>query len=256
LTPSLYGAAGIGRAPYLRADLTDYGQAVATVAAAKADVVIHAAGIPEPSHDAQHVIFANNVLSTFNVCEAVAQQSVSRFIYLSSETVPGFITATPVAVPDYLPVDEKHPIRPHEAYAMSKYFGELMGDALTRRADVSVVSIRASFVVGADEYAGLLKQLREKGPEPFDNQWSYVDIDDLADLVTLAALGTTEGHEVLYAAQPDNFMNRPLTDLVSSVYGDSAPPVGTLSRPDASAIDSTKARTMFGWRPTRSWRGE
>jgi UDP-glucose 4-epimerase len=168
--------------------------------------------------------------------------------------VPGFITASPETLPDYLPVDEEHPVRPHEAYATSKYFGELLAEALVRRKQVSAVSIRASFVVGPDEYSGLLKTLRESPPAPFGNQWSYVDADDLADLVVLAALAATEGHEVVYAAQPDNFMNRPLAELVATVYGDKAPPVGALPRPDASAIDSSKARRLFGWNPARSWR--
>jgi len=145
----VYGMPEPGQAPYVRADLTDYGQAIATVQRARPDVVVHAAGIPDPAHDAPHVVFATNVTATFNVAEAVARTGVRRLVYVSSETVPGFVTAERPFLPDYLPVDEEHPVRPQDGYGLSKAVGEAICDALVRRADVGVVSVRPSFVVTA-----------------------------------------------------------------------------------------------------------
>jgi hypothetical protein len=57
-----------------------------------------------------------------------------RFVNVSSETVPGFFFPEREFLPDYVPVDEEHPIRPQDPYATAKYFGELLMDGAIRRA--------------------------------------------------------------------------------------------------------------------------
>ena len=57
------------------------------------DVVVHTAAIPQPIHNAPHVVFGNNIMSTFNVLEAAITGGSTRFVHFSSETVPGFIYA-------------------------------------------------------------------------------------------------------------------------------------------------------------------
>jgi UDP-glucose 4-epimerase len=130
--------------------------------------------------------------------------------------------------------------------------GEVICDALVRRADVDVVSVRPSLVVTDDMYPDFVATMQRAPVRPFPNQWSYVDADDLAELVLLAAAGDTAGHEVVYAAQPDNLLGRPLAELLCEAYGDTAPPVRELARPDAGGIAIDKARRLFGWNPQRS----
>jgi len=249
-----YGPPAAGEAPYLRADLTDYGQTVAIVQRVRPDVVVHTAGIPDPAHDAPHVVFATNATATFNVAEAVARTGVPRLVYLSSETVPGFVSAERPFLPDYVPVDEEHPVRPQDGYALSKAVGESICDALVARADVAAVSVRPSFVITAEMYAAVLPVFQATRAPRIPNQWSYVDADDLADLVVLAATADTTGHEVVYAAQPDNLLGLPLADLLREAYGEAAPPLRDLPRPDAGGIAIDRARSLFGWDPRRSWR--
>jgi hypothetical protein len=148
----------------------------------------------------------------------------------------------------------RRPARPQDSYALSKYVGEVICDALVRRADAAVVSVRPSLVVTDDMYPGLAATMHRAPTRPFPNQWSYADADDLAELVLLAAAGDTTGHEVVYAAQPDNLLGRPLAELLHEAYGDTAPPLRELARPDAGGIAIDKARRLFGWNPRRSWR--
>ena len=240
--------------PYLRADLTDYGQAISVVLRVRPDVVVHTAGIPEPSHDPAHVVFATNTQSTFNVAEAVARTRVRRLVYVSSETAPGFVTAERPFLPDYLPVDEEHPLRPQDPYAMSKVVGEQLMDAAVRRADIRCISVRPSWV----QWEGNIEHnlgpiLRGGGDEPSAGFWSYVDVYDLAEMLRLAAESDLPGHEVFYAAQPDNSAGLPLADLVRRHHGD-AIPLREVDRPDAAGIATAKAQRLLGWKPTRSWR--
>ncbi|MDT8914942.1 NAD(P)-dependent oxidoreductase [Amycolatopsis sp. PS_44_ISF1] len=251
--PPSYGPADPGEAPYVRADLTDHGQTVALVTQVGPDAVVHAAGIPEPFQDTEVTVFDTNVPMLFHVIEAVRSAGVPRLVWTSSETATGYLTGDPVLLPDYLPVDEDHPLRPREGYALSKVLGEHMLDALVRRQDnptsITAVSIRPSLVTTAEMYDGFIKRTREADVEPSFNQWTFVDADDLGDLMVRAATATTPGHEVVYAAQPDNLMGRPLADLVEQAYGSDAPPIRHLERPDAGAIDIGKARRLFGWEP-------
>jgi nucleoside-diphosphate-sugar epimerase len=216
--------------------------------------VVHCAGIPDPSHDPPHVIFANNAVGTFNVAEAVVRSGVARLIYISSETAPGYVTAERPALPDYLPVDEEHPLRPQDGYALSKAVGEHICDALVRRSDATAVSIRPSLVLAGDDYLNIIPALQKRGAVPSFNFWSYVDAEDLADLIGLAAEWDSVGHEVVYGAQPDNFMGAPLQDLINGAYGEDAPSLRPLARPDAGGISIAKAERVLGWKPAHSWR--
>src|SRR3978361_1890191 len=188
LSAPAYGPpTGAGEAPYIRADLADYGPARAAVQPARPDVVVHTAGLPDSAHDPAHVVFTTNVTATFNVTEAVARRGVGRLVTLSGEPVPGFVTAERPFVPDYLPVDEDHPVRPQDGYAVSKYVGEVLCDALVRRADVSVVSVRPSLVVSPDMYSTFVAAIQQAPLRPFPNQWSSVDDDDRAELNVMTA---------------------------------------------------------------------
>jgi UDP-glucose 4-epimerase len=247
-----YGVTGM--APYVRADLADYGQAAGVVQAARPEVVVHSAAIPEGAHDPASVVFANNTTATFNMAEAAARCGVRRFIYISSETVPGFVSAERPWLPHYLPVDESHPVEPQDAYGLSKAVGESIVAALVRRTDITAVSIRPTLVLTAAECRDFQPLVAADLRNGSFNQWSYVDTEDLGDLIALAAAADTPAHEVVYAAQPDNLTGRPLADVLADFYGDQAPPLGDLARPDAGAISAAKATALFDWHPKRSWR--
>ncbi len=252
--PASYGPPARGALPYLRADLTDYGAAIGIVMKSAPEVIVHAAGIPDPSHDAPATIFANNTLATFHVAEAVARTGVRRLVNLSSETVVGYVTAERAADPDYLPVDENHPVRPQDAYALSKAVGETICDALVRRSDATAVSIRPSLVLDDGDYANIAPLFQKRPALGRVNCWSYVDVLDLAELIGLAVESTTPGHEVVYAAQPDNLVGLSLAELVDIGYGVEHPEIRPTDRDDAAGISCAKARGLFGWQPTRSWR--
>lgn len=240
-----------GAPDYVQADLTDAGEAYAVVRGA--DAVVHAAAIPEPTQNPPHVVFRTNLMATFNVLEAAVRFGVRRFVNISSETVPGFFFAEREFLPDYAPVDEDHPVRPQDPYALTKWFGEELMDAAVRRSDIRAISIRPCWVQTPETYAENL------GPQIRDaailspNLWSYIDVFDLADAIVLATESDLPGHEVFYIASPDNAGGRDFAQILQQYYGDRIP-LRALDRPDASGISSAKAMRMLGWTPTRSWR--
>ena len=138
-----------GEPAYFQADLTSPGDAFAVVRGM--DAVVHAAAIPDPTHNPPATVFQNNLMATFNVVEAAVRFGVGRLVNISSETVPGFFFPERPFLPDYVPVDEGHPIRPQDPYALSKYFGELLMDAAVRRSDLRCISLDLIFPLASLE---------------------------------------------------------------------------------------------------------
>jgi UDP-glucose 4-epimerase len=252
LLPPVFERPEEGEPDYFQANLTDAGDAFAAVRGAEA--VVHAAAIPEPTRNPPHTVFQNNLMATFNVLEAAIRFGVSRFVNISSETVPGFFFPERQFLPDYVPVDEEHPIRPQDPYATAKYFGELLMDAATRRSDVRCISIRPSWVQHEGNYE------RNLGPQVRDASvlsagfWSYIDVYDLAAAIVLAVQSDLPGHEVFYIASPDNVGGRPFEKIVREYYGDAVEIKTPLPREDASGISVAKAQKLLGYSPKRSWR--
>jgi nucleoside-diphosphate-sugar epimerase len=237
---------------YVQADLTDAGACYAL--ARGCDVVVHTAAIPQPVHNAPHVVFGNNLLATFNMLEAAITAGVRRFVNFSSETVPGFIFAHRAFEPEYLPIDEEHPIRPQDPYAQSKWFGELLMDRAVERADIAAISIRPCWVQDVGSYEPNLGPIVRDPSVLIWNYCSYVDAYDLCEATVLAVESDLPGHEVMYVASPDTIGGHPLEETLRRHYGARQIEFRPTDRPDASAIDSSKARRLLGWEPKRSWR--
>ena len=252
-TPPVFERPEEGEADYFQADLTDAGDAFAVVRGAEA--VVHTAAIPEPTRNPPHVVFKNNLMATFNTLEAAIRFGVSRFVNVSSETVPGFFFPERPVLPDYVPVDEEHPVRPQDPYATAKYFGEQLMDGAIRRSDINCISIRPSWVQHEGNYErNLGPWVDELPPDLSPNFLSYIDVYDLADAMVLAVESDLPGHEVFYIASPDNVGGRPLEGVVREYYGDKVEVRTPLPREDASGISIDKTRRKLGYNPRRSWR--
>ena len=239
-----------GGAPYVQADLCDAGDAFAVVRGCQ--TIVHCAAIPTHLRNTPHLVFSNNLLSTFNVAEAAVSFGVERLVNISSAAVAGYATADRQVLPDYLPADEEERARPQEPYALAKYFGEQLMDAVVRRSDVRCISLRPSWAQRRGDYpSNLGSGIRD--PKPRLSRWSYVDMSDLADAIVLAVDSDLPGHEVFCIAAADNATGWPLEELVARFFADRIP-VRPLPRPDASAVSSEKARRLLHFKPKRSWR--
>src|SRR4051812_34900256 len=160
LRPPVYEGGGTAGGDYPPADPTPAADAYAAVGGH--DAVIHAAALPEPTRNPPHVTFHNNLMGVFNTLEAAVRFGVPRYVNVSSETVPGFFFPERPWRPDYLPVDEEHPVRPQDPYALAKAFSEQLCDAAVARSDIRAISIRPSWVQNDDNYA------RNLGPQIAD----------------------------------------------------------------------------------------
>jgi nucleoside-diphosphate-sugar epimerase len=115
----------------VRADLTDYGQALEVLKGV--DAVVHLANIPAPGINTPAVTFNTNMAMNFNVFHAAASCGLSRVVWASSETTLGLpFTNTNGLPPRYAPVDEDHYPVPTSTYALSKVASETIAAEIGR----------------------------------------------------------------------------------------------------------------------------
>jgi len=238
----------------VQADLVDAGQAGVLIGDAGFDAVVHAAAIPSPGQHPPHVVFGNNTMATFNVIEACVRSGVRRLVNISSVGVLGLHYATRRILPDYLPIDEGHRLRPQDPYGLSKLFGEQLCDAAVQRSDLRCISLRPAWVQDGESYAADLGPVIRAGRPRGVAGWPYIDVDDVAEAVRLAVESDLPGHEAFYIAAPDTIGGFNLHASWRKANPGSATELRPLSRPDASGIDSGKAQRLLGWQATRTWR--
>jgi len=221
---------------------------------AGADAVIHLAAIPSNQVHPYPTVFRTNVVATYHVGEAAGRLGLRTLVAASSINALGITMAERPFNPQYLPIDEEHPIRPQDPYALSKHFGEQLMDAAVRRSDIRCISIRPSWVQHAGNYEQNLGPQVRDGAEPSVSFWSWIDVYDLAQSLRLAAESDLPGHEVFYIASPDNAATENLPELLARHGLTDQLPLRELDRPDASGISIAKARRLLGFEPKRSWR--
>ena len=229
-------------------DLTEGGRVFDLVAEFDPDSVVHWGAIPDPLNHAGGEVFENNVLSTYNVLDA-AGRAGAKVVWASSESAMGFPFAAETPPPEYLPIDEDHPLRPEDPYGVSKEAGEAVAKMVTRRDGVPVVSIRPSWIQYPGEYVCLDNDPPAEG---VGNFWSYIDVRDIASIVAAALSADIEGHEAVFAVADENYAGRPTTDLFAERFGEVPEPCD-LSGEDSS-ISNAKAADLLGWEPAHSWR--
>jgi nucleoside-diphosphate-sugar epimerase len=236
--------------PFLPADLTD--AAVVLDVLAGADGVIHLGAIPGPTSQTQPVTFQNNVQSTWNVAHAAATLGLRRLVFASTVFTLGWHESATAFWPQYVPVDEEHPLTPFEAYGLSKVIGEETVAAACRRSNLTGVSLRIMNVIQEDGYFALPWPTPTKDRATRFVLWPYVDVRDAAVACCQALDADVTCHEAVYIAAEDIRFDAPTEQLLREF----APNV-TVRKPLAgsqSVISIEKAQRVIGFRPQHTWR--
>ena len=243
---------GVDGVSFRAVDMTDRAHIWETVVDADPAAVVHFGNIPHENDHAGGEVYENNTLSTFNALEA-AGRAGARIVWASSETVYGTHYPDP-ELPEYLPVDEDHPVRPWNAYETSKLAGEAAAERVTNAYDVPVATIRPSWVQYPGDYAvtGTRESFSLAEAGPSGNLWSYVDVRDVIDMVEAALTADLDGHEVFNAFAPDNYLGVPTAEAIEAGYG--GLPETCAIEGEASGFSTAKAADRLGREPTRSWR--
>ncbi len=230
----------------IRADLTDFGQAIEVLHGA--DGVVHLANIPAPEIHTPAYTFNANATMNSNVFLAAAQAALKRVVYASSETTIGLPFDEP---PRYAPIDEAHYPYPTSTYALSKVVTETIAGHISGWSGIPFVGLRFSNILAPADYDPVPTYWDDAQARKW-NLWGYVDVRDAAAACRNALEADVTGSSSYIIAAADTIMTRPSGDLLREVF-----PGVELTREVGEfetllAIDA--ARAALGYDPQHSWR--
>jgi UDP-glucose 4-epimerase len=110
------------------------------------DAVIHTAAQLNIKRSLENPILDAdiNIMGTLNLLDAARKnKNISKFVYLSSSVVYGN--------PEYLPIDENHPLNPVSAYGLSKLTGEKYCFLFNKVFGLPIVCVRPFNIYGSRE---------------------------------------------------------------------------------------------------------
>lgn len=234
-------------APFLRADLTNFGEALEVLQGA--DAVVHLAAIPAPGLFTEEVTFRVDVALNYNVFQAALTHKLKRVVWASSETTLGLPFDR--EKPTYAPIDENSPLYPESSYALTKVLGEEMARQMHRWSGIPFVNLRLSNVMEPHDYARFSTFQNDALLRKW-NLWGYVDARDVAQSCRLGLEADITGAESFIIAAADTCMNRTNASLMAEVFPGVPLRDGVGDHETLLSID--KARKMLGYNPQYTWR--
>jgi nucleoside-diphosphate-sugar epimerase len=236
----------LGAAVVLRADLTDYGQAVEVLA--DVDSVVHLANIPAPELRTPAVTFNANMVMNFNVFRAASQAGLARVVWASSETTLGLPFDVP---PRYAPVDEDHYPVPTTTYALSKVASETIADHIAQWSGIPFIALRFSNILGPTDYQEFPSYWGNPTARKW-NLWGYIDERDAATACRLALEADISGSASFIIAAADTVMTRPSAELMREVFP--GVPLTKDVQGTGTLLSIERAGQALGFAPQHSWR--
>jgi nucleoside-diphosphate-sugar epimerase len=236
-----------GPVKYLVGDVQDLGQVIEAMADVEA--VIHLAAIHNPNIATASVTYQTNVVGTFNVHHAAFRLGIKRVVSASSNAIVGWSYGEHF-VPDYLPIDEDHPLRPEDVYGLSKQIGETIAQSYSRKG-LETIMLRPSGVVTPEE----LEQIKKEGGRRLSGfqAYSYIDARDLAVAFRLSVERSIPSGTALFVVSDDSTIAEPLCDLYPRVMPSIGDKACSLTGSKGSYSNS-RAKKFLGWQPIHSWR--
>ncbi len=235
--------------PFRFANLEDLGQVYGCLHGAEA--VVHFAAIPRPSFDTDEVVYRTNTMTTFNVLEAAAQLGIRRVVLASSMSVLGYPFYYHYFAPEYVPIDEQHPLKPQDPYALSKVVGEVLAQGFVRRSGMTVISLRLGWIHTPETFQEQLVPLWDDPAAGASNLWAYIDSRDAAQACRRALTADVTGHAPFFIAAPNTFMKIPTADLVRRYYPETKIPEHWEGTP--SLFTTAQAERVLGFRAEYLW---
>jgi len=227
---------------------------LASVFAEGIDAVVHLAAIPSPNGwTARHLLAANS-MTTITVLETAAANSIRHAVIASSISALGMAWSTEFMHPLYVPIDEAHPLRPTEGYALSKENDEAAARMAARRWCMTIVALRFPFTHTHDEVSARAQRVAAdptgyEATQAARELWAYLDVRDAAQAVDKAVRAAVAGRVgdalVLNVNSEDVLTGQSLEDLLTQWH----PEVPVTASLSLGAYPITRARELIGFEP-------
>jgi len=254
-------------------DLSDKENLKKIIRQFKPDAVIHFAASIEVEESVKNPekYYKNNTFNSLNLIEIMVREGVDKFVFSSTAAVYG--------IPDRIPVNEMHPLKPINPYGRSKAFVEGILEDISSARKFNYVSLRYFNVAGADpdgklgqSYKNpthLITRALKTAKGEYDAFYIYgtdyptpdgtcirdfIHVTDLADahLDALSYLFDGGCSDVFNCGYGHGYSVREVVDMVKKVTGVDFPVIEAERRPGDPpelVADNKKIKKILGWKP-------
>ena len=241
----------------------------------KVDIVMHFAAKIQVGESMQHpdIYYRNNVLKVISLLDAMRKNGCDRFIFSSSAAVYG--------QPEYLPLDENHPLNPMNPYGTTKLMVEIILKDYNHAFSLNSIALRYFNAAGAalDGSMGETQAVKqnlipivldnlEKGRPTtiFGDDWDthdgtcvrdYIHVEDLvaAHLKAVDYISRQPVCDIINLGTSHGASVKEIVEMVSKVHGKKAESVyGERREGDPATVVASfkKAKKVLGWQPEQS----
>ena len=214
------------------------------------DAIVHLGSIPRPGIESDEKVLHNNVMGTYHVFANAVENNVPLVIYASSLSIYGFAWSTGTS-PDYVPVDEKHPLYHYESYALSKEVNERSADMWANRSKTAFVGLRIPHTHTNLVFTELAQKMRERDKAILEQGakifWAYLDLRDAVQGILTVIDKGAQGSKTYNFAAPDTYAPKPTREMMAEFHP-TTKIASSLSGYD-SIIDCSEWHADFGYEP-------
>ncbi len=217
----------------------------------KIDVVFHLAALTFIPFCLRYPreTYETNILGTLNIIE-YCRKFNAKLVYASS-----YVYGTP----EYLPIDEKHPLKAENPYAESKIMAEKLCKAYHEDYNINIVILRPFNVYGPGQKSDFLipfiiKQIKGnnkiqlKDPKP---KRDFIYVKDMINAYLKVAEYT--GFEIFNIGSGKSYSVKEIADKIVKIYKKEIDIEFTNERRKNEVMDCyadiTKAVNILGWQP-------
>ena len=259
-------------AGFIRGNILDR-QALDNAMSQNIDAVVHLAGkkaVGESMENPQKYA-ENNLNGSINILNSMVDNGVRHIVFSSSAAVYG--------TPQYLPLDEKHPLNPVNFYGFTKLEVENLLDWYSRLKDFNYIALRYFNASGADESGDIgeshtpethlipivlqaaagkrpsIKMFGDDYPTPDGTcVRDYIHVNDLADahILALEKMFKDNVSERFNLGSGSGYSVAELVKKAKEITGiDFKVEVAPRRAGDPAVLvaDSAKAQKVLGWKP-------
>ncbi|GAA3869907.1 NAD(P)-dependent oxidoreductase [Celeribacter arenosi] len=218
----------------------------------KFDAVVHFAAVPRILLRPDNETYRVNTMGTYNVIEAAVKLGIKKVIFASSETTYGVCFADGERQPEYIPIDEEHPVVPEDSYAMSKVVNEVTARSFHERSGYDIYGIRINNVIEPHEYAANFPSYFENPQLRRRNIFAYIDARDLGQMVDLMLHKDGLGFEIFNASNDNHSVNLTTAEIIEEFY--KGVPQKSEMGTEETFYSNDKAKRLLGFSPAHNWR--
>lgn len=217
-----------------------------------ADVVFHLAAVSNVNYAIAHPreTFEINATGTLNMLEEARKNNIGKFVYISSSHVYG--------VPQYIPIDEKHPVSPREPYAASKASAEMLVNAYALNYGLKTAIIRPFNMFGRGQsedfiIPSIIKQAYQKDTIELGNITPTRDMLYIKDAINGMLTIAEHGDGIYNLGSGRETSIKEVVETVINIIDPAKKYVSVESRKRSNAVDIPRMCAdisklkMLGW---------